>query len=282
MPKPVPICSRCPRCAINLNPSAKFCPECGLGLIKSSEPRTEPEPPAEPELPAEPEPEPKPEPKTAATLVRSILRRVRRARSDDDDQPLTASGEHRTLIDMDKDELEALATVLEAQRSPVDRWVTRGLIPIMLLVAGPIVTYYFATRADQSIEAVEQTNTEVARLAGTTDKLETLVADAGRQVQAMDEARAEELTALRVVVQRLERALQLTILRDAIHQVALSYAVQDRQKLIAALKRHRGAICKRVQRQTQEQFPHMPEKIAKREVERAFDRYQEQVQGQEQ
>ena len=103
---------------------------------------------------------------------------------------------------------------------------------------------------------------------------------------------------MRVVVQRLENALRLVILRDAIHQTVLSYVARARPERTEAgkagagrkppptvatvLKRHRSAIVKRVHRQTQEQFPNMGKAESKREVERAYDRYLEQAQVQAQ
>lgn len=203
----------------------------------------------------------------------------------------TASGTHRTLTDMDEGELEALARVLEAKRSPLDRWITRGLIPVMLLIAGPLVTYYFTTRADQASEVIQDTNDEIAALTDATNALETLVVDAGERIDAADDARAQELHALSVVVQRLENALRIIVLQTAIREAAAVHVARalanqpeaDRPvAAVALLRLKRDKIVRQVQEQAQQQFPDFDGAEGRAAVEAVFDRYvQQQVQAQE-
>lgn len=222
----------------------------------------------------------------ATTAAPSFLGRVlRRALG------TTPSGTHRTLTDMDEGELEALARVLEAKRSPLDRWITRGLIPVMLLIAGPLVTYYFTTRADQASEVIQDTNDGIAALADATDALETLVVDAGERIDAADDARAQELHALSVVVQRLENALRIIVLQTAIREAAavhVARALANQPEAIrpvaavALLRLKRDKIVRQVQEQTQQQFPDFDGVEGRAEIEAVFDRYvQRQVQAQE-
>jgi len=269
----------CGNCGTKVSADGAFCSSCGKGVTRPAGP---PGPAAAPATSA-----------TAAAaavaapgLIGGLLRRA---------LGTTASGTHRKLTDMDADELGALAKVIEAKRSPLDRWITRGLIPVMLLIAGPLVTYYFTTRADQAAEVMQATNDEIARLSGATDRLETLITDAGARVEQMDDARAHELQALRVIVQRLENALRLVVLQTAIREAAavqLAAAVKERPMMFsgsdfkpsmtALLRDKRDKIVRQVQEQSQQQFPGIDEDDSLAEVETAFDRYvQQQVQAQQ-
>jgi hypothetical protein len=190
----------------------------------------------------------------------------------------------RTLLDMEANDLEALAKVIAAKRSPVDRWIMK-----ILAIAALLVTGYVGNLAETGISSVETTSAEVARLTTTTDRLETLLTNADKRIERMDDARAQELAALRAVVQRLERALQMMILKKAVEDAGVGMVQPQWQPdfspgvgrpTTAALLEHRATIVRQVQAQAVRQFPDMDEDEARVLADKAFGNYVEQVQEQ--
>jgi len=91
----------------------------------------------------------------------------------------------------DSDEIEAQAHLLEARAALIqakwsfwDRVIMRGLIPLSLLVAGPVVTYYFHVRAEKSDENQKRMEALIASNEALGKRLEQIlvVAAAKREV----------------------------------------------------------------------------------------------------
>lgn len=181
----------------------------------------------------------------------------------------------------------------------VDRIIMRGLIPIALLIATPLATYYFTDRAEEGIRQVQATNQEVEeavaeldQLGGLVTQLDGLFKGADQRIQEMDQARAAELTALRVLVTRLDDALKLVLIQMTIAQAAESHfdelranggAGMSKGGVLASFRARREKVVKQAQQQIQTQWPGDDDEIREK-AEAAFDRYletQEQLQYQD-
>lgn len=95
----------------------------------------------------------------------------------------------KTLRDSDEMEaqahlLEARAALIKAKWSFADRLIMRGLIPLSLLVAGPMATYYFHVRAEKSDETQKRMEALIASNEALGKRLEQIlvVAAAKREV----------------------------------------------------------------------------------------------------
>jgi len=192
----------------------------------------------------------------------------------------------------------------KAHTSLIDRIIMRGLIPIALLVATPLATYYFTDRAEEGIRQVQATNQEVEAAVAELDQLGVLVGrldklfkGADERIQQMDQARAAELTALRVLVTRLHDALKVMAVQTAVSEAARSHYQEARvftgdsgmrsgptkAALLTSLRERREKIVQQAQQQIQAQWPGDDDEVREK-TEAAFDRYlerQEQVQHQD-
>lgn len=242
----------CSKCAAGVSADDKYCSECG-----------------------------KPQAKTETVTTPSTVVNVTVAAA-------APAGKvaHRTLTDMDEDDLTALAKVIAAKRSPVDRWIMK-ILAIVAVIAGG----YFTARTESGITSVEETSVEIAQLADTVDQLDDLLHGADERIQGMEAARAGEINMLSTVVQRLqdlERAMQLALVQNAIRRAALAFeplrggSGVTRMPVSATLLAKRDKIIQRVQEQTQQQFPNIGEQDAREQAQVEFDRYVEQVREQEQ
>lgn len=103
--------------------------------------------------------------------------------------------------------VKAEKELIEVRHSLFDRIIMRGAIPLALIVAGPITTYYFSQRADDGIQ-------EVRKIGDSIEKLDTLIDTIKTASARNDEARAAELIALRRVVSSLQWNLVVSQARE--------------------------------------------------------------------
>lgn len=114
------------------------------------------------------------------------------------------------------EEIEAKAHLIEAEKALIearlgfwDRLIMRGVIPVALIVAGPATTYYFSQRADRGVE-------EVRRVADSVRQLDEVVEGAKKAAAQAEEARAQELLALRRIVSSLQWTIVVQQVREAV------------------------------------------------------------------
>jgi hypothetical protein len=103
--------------------------------------------------------------------------------------------------------LKAETALIQVRHGLVDRLIMRGVIPIALIVAGPITTYYFSQRANDGIE-------EVRRIGDSVEKLDAVIEAAKTAASRHDDARAAELIALRRIVSSLQWNVVVTQARE--------------------------------------------------------------------
>jgi len=109
--------------------------------------------------------------------------------------------------------------LIEAKRPFWDRLITSGLLPIALLIVGPACTYYFASRANEGLTAVNRSNTEVSELKQVVTDLSNTLQRADRRLKEMDEERAAELRAMHALSERLDRTVQSALIQMAVFRI---------------------------------------------------------------
>ena len=103
--------------------------------------------------------------------------------------------------------VKAEKELIEIRHGILDRLIMRGVIPVALIVAGPITTYYFSQRANDGIE-------EVRKIGESVSALDEVIDGAKAAAARHDEGRATELIALRRIVSSLQWNLVVSQARE--------------------------------------------------------------------
>lgn len=121
--------------------------------------------------------------------------------------------------------LKSAEALLKSNSSSLwEKIVVRGVIPIALLVAGPMATFYFSN-------GLQEAQTEVRAVAESAEKLEDLVqaqeAEASTmraRFQEIEEQKAVELKAMSTVVRRLDQTLRASMVQLTVMQIITEQA----------------------------------------------------------